>query len=492
MKARFLKLSLVFVLLATCGGATTTLALDIPPVPAVPGAVSLPGAVNRSALAPHAAGPLIVDHTAVQQFDQIPDYWLNEARKLVIHYGHTSHGSQILSGLLFLQRVNGAKYTMNIRYEGNAQVSATVPLTPSARIPVGVAAGGESTLRITNEGAWPIGYWWTSDGLSGTKQVLSYAGGLFDVSGWSWCSQVSYCDSYLNCANDQYIYDYLYAMEDLEQSFPNMTFFYMTGHVVGPHEATARRNGIIRDYCASHGKVLFDFADIESWDLDGNYHPETTGSCEWCETWCQDPAHADDLECQYQALLPLNSDIYYGGAGCYTVENCTKMCAHSHGINCVIKGKAFWWMLARIAGWDGTPASEPDLTPSYKAASRASARQGERITYTVAIRSQTGPLSVTALLTDTIPAGLAYVPGTLTATMGIPNDSGAPTLRWSGVLSPTPTITVTFAVTVTAPQATAIINAAVIAASGHAPITRTVAIMVNPRRTYLPLVLRNP
>ena len=31
--------------------------------------------------------------------------------------------------------------------------------------------------------------------------------------------------------------------------------------------------------------------------------------------------------------------------------------AHSHCLNCYQKGKAFWWMMARIAGWDGNITS---------------------------------------------------------------------------------------------------------------------------------------
>jgi len=27
-------------------------------------------------------------------------------------------------------------------------------------------------------------------------------------------------------------------------------------------------------------------------------------------------------------------------------------CAHSKSLNCILKGKAFWWMLARLAGWN--------------------------------------------------------------------------------------------------------------------------------------------
>jgi hypothetical protein len=39
-----------------------------------------------------AQSPLIVNHTAVQQFSSIPDYWLEQAKALTLHYAHTSHG----------------------------------------------------------------------------------------------------------------------------------------------------------------------------------------------------------------------------------------------------------------------------------------------------------------------------------------------------------------------------------------------------------------
>jgi hypothetical protein len=98
-------------------------------------------------------------------------------------------------------------------------------------------------------------------------------------------------------------------------------------------------------------------------------------------------------------------------------------------------------------------------------------------------------MTPTVYLTDVVPTGLAYIPDTLTATQGAVT-AAASTLRWSGVLSPTPAVTITYAVTVTAPTAQAITNQAIIAAAGYPPITCTATIIANGYRTYLPLVMR--
>ena len=59
-----------------------------------------------------AAGTLIIDHTYTD-LSKIPDYWLTQAKTLTLHYAHTSHGSQINSGIEKLEQLD-PKYNVAI------------------------------------------------------------------------------------------------------------------------------------------------------------------------------------------------------------------------------------------------------------------------------------------------------------------------------------------------------------------------------------------
>ncbi|MFN2165758.1 MAG: hypothetical protein ACK2U9_05815, partial [Anaerolineae bacterium] len=54
------------------------------------------------------------------------------------------------------------------------------------------------------------------------------------------------------------------------------------------------------------------------------------------------------------------------------------------------------------------------------------------------MQNLTAPLTATVYITDTVPTGLTYVPGSLDVAggTGAYDDSNAPELTWSGVLSP--------------------------------------------------------
>jgi len=226
----------------------------------------------------------IAGHETVASFSSIPATTLDFIRaNFRIFYGHTSHGSQILTGLNMLA-AEGADYSLPTFHELSDDLGS---------------AGDIS--------------WATA-----TRSYLDAHPGEYNVVMWSWCGGVS--DN-----TEAGINTYLNTMAQLESEYPEVLFIYMTGHLDGTGVAgnLYARNNQIRAYAAANKKVLFDFADIESYDPAGNYYPDGADDCGWCSTWC-------------------------------ATHNCPACgsCAHSHCFNCYLKGKVFWWMMARVAGWE--------------------------------------------------------------------------------------------------------------------------------------------
>ena len=227
---------------------------------------------------------ITINHTCTD-LSLIPDEWINAAKaNLHIVYQHTSHGSQLITGMNALKNFP----VFVDKYDWSDNGSSGLDLDD-----YGIPGVADLSLGdyIDENGVTP---WVTS-----TRNLLDNEDNYhINVVVWSWCS-----------INGHNIPRYLANMEILISEYSEggssvraaahpVQFVFMTGHAEGQGETgfIFNANQQIRQHCLDYDRILFDFADIESYDPDIiyyydkpmwddlDYNPDRTNN--WALEWC--------------------------------------------------------------------------------------------------------------------------------------------------------------------------------------------------------------
>lgn len=137
-------------------------------------------------------------------------------------------------------------------------------------------------------------------------------------------------------------------------------------------------------------------------------------------------------------------------------------------------------------------APPPSFTQSSKTASPSNAKIGDLVTYTIRLIRTGAKLEEAVILTDIIPSGLEYVPGSFKATAGIADDIKAPTLTWTGAgkLFDQNQVTITYQAKAVTSKPMGIKNTAKLQVSTVLEIQLSSTIIVNGKNCYLPMIVR--
>ncbi len=274
-------------------------------------------------------GQVIADHTKVDKFQDIPQQYIDEVKKMWLVVAGESHSAGYRAGLEVLETLYPA-YAVSVKESGTPEAYTTSHLRAS-RATWGDIDHSSGWIYSYGEEDWccfydyPT-YTYNPAAVARTKAGITYSNThSLNISaiGFGHCYDdgENLYQSYLR-ATQEYV-DYCST-----NGYSTKVFFttgpiddYMSSGAAGYEQYLKWEH--IRDYIGAHpSSIFFDYADILSYNDDGQ----------------QETASWDGHT--YPVIHPDNLEGDYTGG-------------HIGTVGALRLAKATWWMLARIAGWDG-------------------------------------------------------------------------------------------------------------------------------------------
>jgi hypothetical protein len=295
---------------------------------------------------PSFSGTVVVGHELAKEsvLRAIPTQYVDAARTgLHVAYQHTSHGTHVSYGLYGLQSYKTGDSTL-----------------------FGVSTSGAAGKLdwVDSEIALPETYWdlsladyggWSSWLEMNRDYLERPANADINVVMWSWCD-----------ISNHNVSGYLTSMQTLIEEYgiggskigtgsgktrtTPITFVFMTGHAGGNYSGNEgpglpkNQADLINNFCKAKGYLCLDYYSIDSHDMAGTYYADA-----WDDAYSESAGKAYNAE--WQASHTRGTDWFYNrdapGGSVNTGDHLNQHITANR------KAYAMWYILARIAGWDG-------------------------------------------------------------------------------------------------------------------------------------------
>jgi hypothetical protein len=308
---------------------------------------------------------IIADHTIVDRYDKIPQQWIDSVKKMLVWIPGMSHGYGYFRGAELLEAYD-SKFQVNIWYNTDAPAENNIELRLGrgglAREYFYTSTAGINQYKTniynqvqTGNPYDVIGFGWSYQGTwendpGGTKDPIynvHWAGSSqngpegnlrwgLDAGDQTLTGNSVCMDTYLTAVEEYNSYSQIHG-------YPTKTIF--TTLCVDGDEGTEAgfqrelKSQHIRDYVNAHNTaILFDYADILCYNNSGTLY-----TVNWNDGGTLRPHqqhHPDNMKDYDVSWNIINRESH-------DPED------HIGEVGALRLAKALWWMLARIAGWDG-------------------------------------------------------------------------------------------------------------------------------------------